>query len=117
VQRLAGHLADALGDGPSVQRLKRDGLQDQEVNGALHEIGRFAHSLLSVTDNRAAEGLIASSGIRGPERWTSCYAQRCKGSGAPVQQASRPNRSPSGVHFQYIVFATSLCSGVERALR
>jgi hypothetical protein len=63
VQRFAGHLADALRDGPSVQRLKRDGLQDQEVERALHEIRRFAHVLVSVTDNRSDEGTVASTGF------------------------------------------------------
>src|SRR2546430_528702 len=48
---IAGDLSNALGDGPAVHGLEGDHFQNQQVQGALHEIGRFAHSpLLSVTD-------------------------------------------------------------------
>jgi hypothetical protein len=46
-----------------VQRLERDGLQDQEVKGAVHEICRFARGVPSVTDNTAPEGTVASVGF------------------------------------------------------
>jgi hypothetical protein len=44
------HLTDALGDRPPVHRLERDNLENQEIERALHEIGRFAHVYPSVTD-------------------------------------------------------------------
>src|SRR4051812_35051798 len=43
LQDFARHLLDALGDGPAVRRLKGKRLQDQEIQGALDEIGGFAH--------------------------------------------------------------------------
>ena len=46
LQDVARHLPDALRDRPAVHRLERDDLQDQQVQRALHEIGRFAHSAL-----------------------------------------------------------------------
>src|SRR6266536_5064771 len=50
LQRFGGHLFQALADGPAVHRLEGEHLQQQEVEGALDEIGRLAHgSVLSVT--------------------------------------------------------------------
>ena len=42
-QQLVGNLLDALGDRPAVHRLERDGAQDQEIEGALDEVGLVAH--------------------------------------------------------------------------
>src|SRR6185436_12999707 len=39
-------LPDPLRDRPAVQRLERDGLQDQQVDGALNEIGGLPHDYL-----------------------------------------------------------------------
>src|SRR5215212_1344726 len=43
LQHLARDLLDPLRDRPAMRRLEREGLQDQEIEGALHEIGRSAH--------------------------------------------------------------------------
>ena len=50
LQHFAGHLADALGDGPPVHGFEGDHFQDEEVQRALYEIGRLAQRLPSVTD-------------------------------------------------------------------
>jgi hypothetical protein len=34
-----------LGNGPAVLGLVADGSEDQEVEGALHQIARFAHTM------------------------------------------------------------------------
>ncbi len=44
LQNIAGHLPDALGDGPAVHGFKRDDLQYEEVQRALEEIGWFAQT-------------------------------------------------------------------------
>src|SRR5215468_10127327 len=41
VERRAGDLVEALGDGPSVLRLEGHGLEDQEIEGPLWKIQRF----------------------------------------------------------------------------
>src|SRR6188508_3400893 len=38
LEDFVGELADPLRNRPAVERLERDGLQDQQVNGALNEI-------------------------------------------------------------------------------
>src|SRR6185436_18027793 len=45
LQHVAGDLLEALADRPGVERLEREDLEDQEVEGALDEIGWFAHKL------------------------------------------------------------------------
>jgi pimeloyl-ACP methyl ester carboxylesterase len=50
LQDLAGDLLQALADGPAVERLEGENLQDQEVEGALHEIRGAAHLLISVSE-------------------------------------------------------------------
>ena len=42
-QHVAGHLTKALPDAPAIQRLERDDFEQQEIEGALDEVGRFAH--------------------------------------------------------------------------
>lgn len=42
LENVAGDLADALCDGPAVHRLQGDDFEDQQVEGALDEIRRFA---------------------------------------------------------------------------
>ena len=51
LQHFLRHLADALGDAPSVHGFKRKGLEDQEVQCPLHQVGWFAHSPSSVIDS------------------------------------------------------------------
>src|SRR5947209_2801144 len=46
LENVARDLFQALADRPPVQRFERDDFQDQQVQGALDEIGRFAHSQL-----------------------------------------------------------------------
>ena len=50
LQDFAADLLNALGDGPAVRRLERDGLEDQQVERALNEVRWSAHA-------RAAPGL------------------------------------------------------------
>src|ERR1700722_10849005 len=45
LQYLAGDLRQALTDSPTVQRLQRQNLEKQEVQGTLDQIRWFAHSL------------------------------------------------------------------------
>ena len=42
----SGELPDPLRDRPAVQRLERDRLQDQQIDGALNEIGGLPHDYL-----------------------------------------------------------------------
>ena len=44
LQHVAGHLLQALGDRPAVQRPERDDFEKQQVERALHEIRRSAHT-------------------------------------------------------------------------
>src|SRR5262249_49793208 len=43
LQDVIADLLDALCDGPAVFRFEGDGLEDEEIEGPLDEIGRFAH--------------------------------------------------------------------------
>jgi len=43
LEDVVGDLADALGDGPAVERLEGDGFEDEEVESALDEVGGFGH--------------------------------------------------------------------------
>jgi hypothetical protein len=43
LEHFLGHLPDALSDAPAVHGFKSKGLEDQEVQGALDQIGWFAH--------------------------------------------------------------------------
>ena len=45
-QHVVRDLLDALRNGPAVLRLVLDGPQDQQVEGALDEIGRFCPSVM-----------------------------------------------------------------------
>ncbi len=59
LQHLTGDLLDALGDGPAVLRLERDGFQDEQVECSLHEIAWFSHALTiynSVVDSQGETG-------------------------------------------------------------
>ena len=50
-QRVSGDLPEPLADRPAVERLECENLQDQEVQSALNEVGRFAHgSVLGYRD-------------------------------------------------------------------
>ena len=42
LQYVVRDLNDALGDGPAVHRFERKRLQDEEVESALQQIGRFS---------------------------------------------------------------------------
>jgi hypothetical protein len=43
LKHFLGHLPDALSDAPAVHGLKSKGFEDQEVQGALDQMGWFAH--------------------------------------------------------------------------
>ena len=43
LQDIAGHLADAPGDGPTVRGLESESLEDQQVHGSLHQVSRLGH--------------------------------------------------------------------------
>src|SRR6185436_14977252 len=45
---LAGEGLDALGDRPAVQRLARDRLEDEQVEGALQQVGGLGHGLTRI---------------------------------------------------------------------
>src|SRR5262249_9811461 len=45
LEDIARHLQEPLADRPSMQRLEREDLQQQEVERALNQVGRFAHGL------------------------------------------------------------------------
>ena len=49
LQDFVGHLPDALCDGPAVPGSKRKGFEDQQIEGALNEVGGLAPRL-STTD-------------------------------------------------------------------
>src|SRR5262245_37341289 len=55
LEDIVRQLLDPLGDGPSVQRLQRNGLEYQEIHGALHEVDRLAHSVTPY-DSRQEDG-------------------------------------------------------------
>jgi hypothetical protein len=42
-QQIVGNLLDALRDRPAVHRLGGDGLHDEQVKGALQDVGLVAH--------------------------------------------------------------------------
>src|SRR5215469_18433348 len=44
LQHLPGHLPDPLRNGPAVDRLERNRLQDQKVHCSLHQVRRFTHN-------------------------------------------------------------------------
>jgi hypothetical protein len=51
LQLVGGELLQAQADGPSIERLEREQLQDEQVQRALQEIGRSAQGgLLLVTE-------------------------------------------------------------------
>jgi hypothetical protein len=43
-QQIVGNLLNALRDCPTVQRLERDRPHDQEIEGALQDVGLIAHA-------------------------------------------------------------------------
>jgi hypothetical protein len=47
---VAGDLFQPLADGPSVEGFEGQDFQDEQVEGALHEIGGSAHRLISVSE-------------------------------------------------------------------
>ncbi|MGC2658467.1 MAG: hypothetical protein WA324_10970 [Bryobacteraceae bacterium] len=59
LQHIVRYLPDALCDGPSMHRLEGNRLQDQQVKRALYQVGWFAQSLTSVTDNSVRRQLSA----------------------------------------------------------
>src|SRR4029450_12333572 len=46
LEDVTGKLTDSLRDRPAVERFERDGLEDQEIDGALNEIGGLPHDYL-----------------------------------------------------------------------
>ena len=44
-QRVAAHLLDALRDRPAMLGLERNGLEDEEIESSLNEVGRSAHGV------------------------------------------------------------------------
>ena len=52
LQHISGDLFEALADGKTVERLERENFQQQHVQRALDQIGRFAHKVDSVTERR-----------------------------------------------------------------
>jgi len=65
LQNVPGDLAYSLGDGPAVHGTERDGLEDQEVNGALDEVSRLAQlALPSVHDRKASTAPVNEQGER-----------------------------------------------------
>src|SRR5947209_1767298 len=48
---VAGNLTQALADGPTVEGFESEDLEEQKVQGALQQVGRFAHVFLSVTES------------------------------------------------------------------
>jgi hypothetical protein len=52
LQDVVGELADALRDRPAVERLQRDRFHDQQIDGALDQVGGFAHPFPLVTYKR-----------------------------------------------------------------
>ena len=51
LEHFIGNLLNALGDGPAVLGLERDGFEDQEVEHALDEIVGFAHTMMIYTSS------------------------------------------------------------------
>src|SRR5215471_21826624 len=52
LENISRNLLQALPDGPAMQRLERQYLQEQQIQGSLDKIGWLAHSRLhSVTEN------------------------------------------------------------------
>ena len=51
LEDFAGDLLDALGDSPTVLGLEGDGFEDEEVESALDEVVRFAHSMIIYTSD------------------------------------------------------------------
>src|SRR5258708_2051167 len=49
LQNFIRYLLDALGDGPAMFGLKKDGFEYQQVESALHEIIRFTHTMIIYT--------------------------------------------------------------------
>src|ERR1700730_16971933 len=47
LEDVTGHLLEALADRPAVKRLEREDFQNQEVQGALHQVRRLAHRMSS----------------------------------------------------------------------
>ena len=45
LKNFVGDLLNALGDGPAVLGLQRDGFEDEQVERALNEITRFSHTM------------------------------------------------------------------------
>ena len=70
LENVVGDLADSLGDGPAVHGTERDSLEDQEVNGALDEVGRLAQIAIlpSVHDRKASTAPVNEQGERGVAR-------------------------------------------------
>src|SRR5580658_2631959 len=50
LQNIAGNLLEPKADSEAVERLQREDLQKQQVQGALNQVRRFAHVLPSVTE-------------------------------------------------------------------
>jgi hypothetical protein len=54
-QDVLGELPDAARDGPAVQRLQGQRLQDQEVERSLHQIDGFQRALPMMIDNSGGQ--------------------------------------------------------------
>src|SRR6185312_17162778 len=85
---IAGHLADALGDGPSVHRLDADDLEDEEIESPLDKVCGFAHGavslLLSVTERRVT--LLRGGMQERSATWFQAASERTGGAPRPQQR-------------------------------
>src|SRR5579864_4415130 len=64
LQHVPGDLFETLADGETVEGLKRKNLQEQHIQRALDQIGRFAHIVASVTERSLHPFLSVSKGSR-----------------------------------------------------
>jgi hypothetical protein len=63
LQDFARDLIQPLTDRPTMQRLQSQNFEKQEIQGALHQIGWFAHVIFSVTENRCTTSLPGKQAI------------------------------------------------------
>src|SRR6185312_5580047 len=64
LQHLIGCLLDSLGDGPAVLGLQRKRFQDQQVQCSLHQVIRFAHSMIIYNGIVDGQGIVLSDACR-----------------------------------------------------
>src|SRR4029453_16326203 len=81
VERTIAHLQDTVGDmaqpatnREAVQRLDRKDFQQQEIEGSLDQIGRFAHDYLGYRYEASVSPLgKQGEGMRGLENWQGSF--------------------------------------------